>query len=538
MSIYDGYTVNVNFRQNKCELNEDVHLYKNDENVPLYFEFVEYIGSGFSPKLNKLDLLNEYNVDHVKMLILAPNGMEYQVEQLTVIPVETIQGDNNVPKFQFIVEAEMIDDFNEIGDYDIQFRFYHQDECVITLPPIIKQFHVHKPIVNDSSAIDVSQIGGIIKEETPLVAFIDGLYVKTNWVNRMLITSGKMNKIENGIYDTSLRLKIIESNYGDYDTLENKPFINGKELKGNVSLSSLGVAREIHSHDYAQVNHNHDIYAEKEHSHSNYSELNHSHSDYAPLNHDHHQYSLNGHLHDEYADRQHNHDYESLNNLPNLVDGLQLVDGKISLTTGANKVGNEIELPNHITGLKFEEGRLSLQNDDGLVGEEIDLPKYADGMKLNNHGQLQLVQGDTNIGSSIDIPMGKFKLLGVGNFSRTSSEVLLYSGFDGISEIKIRLSEVNGTSNSAIYISINDREISDIVYTGMSLSTSAYGMVEIEDYGYYLVKYAFGGQTGNANWITRNHFSDSYNTLSDDSIEKISIRGTNLSVGHYEIWGR
>lgn len=538
MSIYDGYTVNVNFRQNKCELNEDIHLYKNDENIPLYFEFVEYVGNGFSPKLNRLDLLNEYNVDHVKMLILAPNGMEYQVEQMTVMPVETIQGENDTPRFQFIVEAEMIDDFDEIGDYDIQFRFYHQNECVITLPPIIKQFHIHKPIINDSSAIDVSQIGTIVKDESPLIAFIDGLYVKTNWVNRMLITSGKMNKIEDGIYHTSLRLKHIESNYGDYEILDNKPFINGKELKGSLSLNELGVSPLEHTHNYAPLSHEHKEYSLKEHNHPMYSETNHKHDDYANKIHYHDEYAEIVHHHDDFAQKEHDHDYDSLNNLPSLVDGLELSDGKITLMSGTDRIGNKIELPNHITGLKLEEGKLSLQNDDGLVGEEIHLPKYADGIKINNNGQLQLINGNDDMGGSIDIPMKKFRKLAEGNFSRTSSDVLLYAGSEPISEIKIRFIEVNSTSNSAIYISINNEEVSDIMYNGMSLTTSVYGVIEIEDYGYYLVKYAFGSSTGNANWVTRNHFSDSYNTISTDNIEKISIRGTNLSVGHYEIWGR
>lgn len=554
MSIYDGYTVNVNFQQNKCELNEDIHLYKNDRKIPLYFEFVEYIGNGFIPKMYKADLLAQFDVEYIKMLILKPNGEEYRSEELPITTGEIVdvlaEAEPNY-KFQFIVEGTLLDEFDEIGDFDIQFRFYNHDECVISLPPIINQFHVHKPIVDDNSATGTSQVGTIVKDEAPLIAFSNGHYIQTKWVSRTLITSAKMNKIEEGIYQNSLLLKTINDTYRDYNGMENKPSINGHKLEGRMSLDSLGIASVKHTHNYAPLSHEHNDYSKKGHAHSEYAVVDHEHEDYAKFYHNHTEFADSKHTHDEfasiehehteYAKKSHKHSYKTLEDLPSLVDGIELSeDGTITLKTGDEKVGESIQLPKakEIAGLKFEEGKISLQNEDGLVGEEIELPKYADGLVVDEEGKLQLINENGNVGSSIGIPMSKFRKIAEGDFGKTSSEMTIYEGYENISELKIRLANVTATSNSAIYVSINDEQVTDIVHSGMSLSNSAYGIIEIEDFGYYLIKYAFGGKTGNATWITRNHFSDSYDLTSKNEINKLTLKGTNLTVGHYEVWGR
>ena len=554
MSIYDGYTVNVNFQQNKCELNEDIHLYKNDKKIPLYFEFVEYIGNGFIPKMYKADLLAQFDVEYIKMLILKPNGEEYRSEELPITTGEIVdvlaEAEPNY-KFQFIVEGTLLDEFDEIGDFDIQFRFYNHDECVISLPPIINQFHVHKPIVDDNSATGTSQVGTIIKDEAPLVAFSNGHYVKTNWANRTLITSGKMNKIEEGIYQNSILLKTINDTYRDYKGMKNKPSINGHKLEGRMSLDSLGISSVEHTHDYAPLVHEHNDYSKKGHTHSEYAVVDHEHGDYAKFYHNHTEYAKKTHKHDEYAliehkhteyaEKTHKHSYKTLEDLPSLVDGIELSEnGEITLKTGEAKVGESILLPKvkEIAGLKFEEGKISLQNEDGLVGEEIELPKYADGLAVDEEGKVRLINENGNVGSSIRIPMSKFRKIAEGEFSETNSETTIYEGYENITELKIRLSNVTGVSNSAIYISINDERVGDIVYNGMSLSSSVYGVIEIEDFGYYLIKYAFGSKNGNATWITRNHFSDSYDLTSKSEINKLALKGTNLTVGYYEVWGR
>ena len=62
--------------------------------------------------------------------------------------------------------------------------------------------------------------------------------------------------------------KVIDSSStSDYNDLENKPSINGKELIGDVSSDEIGVSSKDHNHDKKYAS------KDSEHTHSNKSIL-------------------------------------------------------------------------------------------------------------------------------------------------------------------------------------------------------------------------------------------------------------------------
>lgn len=178
----------------EAKLNEDVYVYQRDRGVELKLKLnmIEINSSS-----NERSLLFDVNNVFAAATILKPNG-DIISRRKTVVA-------NNI--ITFTIDEEFTDQVDEIGIYKIQFHLYDDDDSRITLPPI--QFEVkellgfvdeedmkHNYGVADKTLSDHCIVADDGRE---LEVFSNGKYIKTIWSNGDLITSAKLNKIEEAI---------------------------------------------------------------------------------------------------------------------------------------------------------------------------------------------------------------------------------------------------------------------------------------------------------------------------------------------------
>lgn len=118
---------------------------------------------------------------------------------------------------KFTVDETMTDEITEIGDYYLQIHLYDSEYNTMSLPPF--SFKVkelldpdYRPLhpTADNSIVDKTHAGySRVADEVILFSIEDG-YIKTDWRTGDLITSSKLNKIENS----------IEELYGAVSTFE------------------------------------------------------------------------------------------------------------------------------------------------------------------------------------------------------------------------------------------------------------------------------------------------------------------------------
>lgn len=202
MAIFYNYTITVN--GNKASMDKNIYLYRKNKNVDYYFE----IKNACFKFENEINYIVSYNAEYARFRILKPDGTKFFTEKRKV--------ENGYAKFS--VTEDLIDEKIEVGTYVFQIDLYDEDDGFITIPPIYNQFHVLEPLFDeddseigqvDISGVDVSYIGDTLEEVT--IFDENGIYVKTFWKTKEIISSVRMNKIEEGIY--SLSQKISDLTY-------------------------------------------------------------------------------------------------------------------------------------------------------------------------------------------------------------------------------------------------------------------------------------------------------------------------------------
>jgi len=201
MAITKNLEIKIN--GDTATFTEKFYIYQNDRGIDLNIKVS-------MPKLqiNKKNtsLLAELEGASGGAIILKPNGEVIGKNNLTI--------SDDVIKFT--IDHSLTDDFNEIGIYKIQFHLYDNNNSRITIPPV--QFEVKK-LLGLVGEEDVSHEYGIVDtslsdycivadDGEDLEAFLDGKYIKTTWNSGDLITSSKLNKIEDAIGDLDGRFYI------------------------------------------------------------------------------------------------------------------------------------------------------------------------------------------------------------------------------------------------------------------------------------------------------------------------------------------
>lgn len=201
MSIIKNLEVKIN--NGEAKLSEEVYVYQRDRGVELKIKLnMIEINSTSSER----STLFEVNTMYAGATILKPNGD-------TIGRRKTIVKDNIIT---FTIDKEFTDEVNEIGTYKIQFHLYDDDDNRMTIPPI--QFEV-KELLGLINEDDIDRQYGIVDisssdecmvadDGKELTVFSEGKYIKTVWSSGDLITSSKLNKIEDAIGDLDGRFYI------------------------------------------------------------------------------------------------------------------------------------------------------------------------------------------------------------------------------------------------------------------------------------------------------------------------------------------
>lgn len=176
----------------EARLNEDIYVYQKDRGVELRFK-LDFIRNNYRSTVRSL--LFDVKDVYVAATILKPNGSLISRKKSTVV-------DNTII---FTIDKSFTDEVDEIGTYKIQFHLYDEDDNRITLPPI--SFEVKELLgVIDETAMN-HDIGIVDESSSDFCNVIDdemelrsnGRYIRTIWKSGDLISSPRLNKIEEAI---------------------------------------------------------------------------------------------------------------------------------------------------------------------------------------------------------------------------------------------------------------------------------------------------------------------------------------------------
>ena len=182
MAISKPLIVSIN--QDKTRPNEKMFIYRNDIGVDMYIELTNLT--------YKFD--GSKNFKFANALFKTPSDIVYTVNNLSVID----------GKIKFSFNEEVVSHIQEIGKYELQFQVFDIDKNRLTIPSYY--FDVKEPLGNtqvnlEEGVIDFAHVDySYITEDTNVALFaVEDGYIKTNWQTGDLITSERMNNIEDGI---------------------------------------------------------------------------------------------------------------------------------------------------------------------------------------------------------------------------------------------------------------------------------------------------------------------------------------------------
>ena len=177
-----------------AKLSEDVYVYQKDRGVELRLK-LNLIRTNYRSAVRS----SLFEVDRLfaGATILKPNGQLIDRERVEVI-------DNIIT---FTIDEELTNEVDEIGTYKIQFHLYDLEDNRISIPPIefeVKELltsHVNEDGASKFGVVDKSSADACLVSDDgkEMEIFVDGKYIKTVWNSGDLITSVKLNKVEEAI---------------------------------------------------------------------------------------------------------------------------------------------------------------------------------------------------------------------------------------------------------------------------------------------------------------------------------------------------
>ena len=203
MSIVKNLEIKIN--NDEARLSENVYVYQNDRGVQLKLKLnlvrTNYRSAVKSSFFESNDIL-------ASATILKPNGSVIGKSKSVVIN-DTIT---------FTIDREFTDQVDEIGVYKVQFHLYDSENNRITIPPV--EFEV-KELLGFVDESELEHNFGVVDKslsdsclvadgDNELIIFADGRYIKTVWNSGDLVSSSKLNKIEEAIYNLDGRFSIGE----------------------------------------------------------------------------------------------------------------------------------------------------------------------------------------------------------------------------------------------------------------------------------------------------------------------------------------
>lgn len=201
------YNYEVSVSDNKAKLNKDIFLFRGNRNIHYYFSIK---GARFTFSKENENLLESSNAIYAAITVIKPNGVEVAN---AIAPVED-------GLIHLKVTEDLIDEEVEVGDFDLVFDLFDDNEGAVTIPKIKGQFHVQeRPCTTSIGTLsgNVNVVNQAVvdlaiatqENEQLIVVDDDGKYVKTTWVKGDKISVERLNKMEEGISDVSSQCKDI-----------------------------------------------------------------------------------------------------------------------------------------------------------------------------------------------------------------------------------------------------------------------------------------------------------------------------------------
>lgn len=236
MAIVIERTITV--KNDKATLDNPLYLYVGDGDITYLFTIKEIKKSAFFGKIDASNSLTD-DKSYGEIRIYKPN------DELAFTTRAEIIDD----KLQALFTYDHIDQLTEAGVHQLQIHLYDDESNEknrFTIPPI--ELNVLFPIGTSTSLVDDAAVGyAMARAEEPIDTFNeDGSYNKTEWTTGDKITSGKLNKIEDAIYeinnanDTYATKDELQEAIGDIDFNE---YVTEDELSAMNYINSTVVTR-------------------------------------------------------------------------------------------------------------------------------------------------------------------------------------------------------------------------------------------------------------------------------------------------------
>lgn len=203
---------------NTSKIDSDIYVYRNDRNIDFNFEVEIYNPYKYVDNQN---MIESTSAAYSQIILMKQKGTPVFGKLQVVL-------DNTA---KLTITADMIDELNELGNYDFAIRLYDRTrESVITIPPVIGQLHVLEPmgvgleeltVYNEIGSAMINEMGVTYQVEEENPSFNEnGFYNKTVWKDRDIISKDKMNKIEEAMYKHSEQFNTIKSEKANKNDLE------------------------------------------------------------------------------------------------------------------------------------------------------------------------------------------------------------------------------------------------------------------------------------------------------------------------------
>ncbi len=246
MAIVIERTITV--KNDTATLDNPLYLYVGDGDITFLFDIKEMKKAAFFGKIDTSNPLTD-NKSYGEVRIYKPT------DELEFTTRAEIIND----KLQAVVTFDHLDDPAEAGIHQLQIHLYDEDdedgENRLTIPPV--ELNVLFPVGYPTSLVGDATVGYamIRTTEEPIDTFNeDGSYNKTEWTIGDKITSGKLNKIEDAIYeinDSYVTEQYVNDIIGDIEfdeyvteeELDAKGYITNTELDAMNFISSAAITR-------------------------------------------------------------------------------------------------------------------------------------------------------------------------------------------------------------------------------------------------------------------------------------------------------
>ena len=215
----------VTLKDDIAELKDKMFIFRNDVGVEMIIELKDFEYS--------IDAIgNKNNFSKVSAIFRTPSGKLYSYNDIKV----------SSGKIRFVFTQDLIDVMQEIGEYELQFQLYDKLNNRLTIPSY--NFYVKEPLCLPNEAIvGEGRVGFsyVAEDETYLFSIENG-YIKTEWEVGDLITKGKLNKIENAIFD-------VVNAINNMDTTNNNPNLGNQHTHNNMGILNTITADKINQWD-------------------------------------------------------------------------------------------------------------------------------------------------------------------------------------------------------------------------------------------------------------------------------------------------